>query len=144
MVTSLIAQHQIIQGMRGKQGQKYVKWGRKRFTYLVLVTITTKIPQSCISPYNVWRSLRNRALWVLFHRLTHIYIFSVKINYARHVPDLRAIVMSTQRLMGNVIAQTPTLGSLSWSLFQVSLILLVWERPGILKVSRNLRRRKEG
>lgn len=103
-----------------------------------------KIPQSCISPYNVQRSLRDRALWVLFHRLIHIHIFSVKINYSGHVLDLGAIVMSTQRLMGNVMAQTPTLGSLSWSLFQASLILLVWERPGILKMSRILRRRKEG
>lgn len=64
-------------------------------------------------------------------------------NCFRHVPDYR---MPKQRLIGNVIAQTPTLDSLSWYLFQATLIRLVWERPinRIPKISKTLRRRKEG
>lgn len=82
-------------------------------------------------------------MWVQFHRLTYIHIFSVKMNCFRHVPDYR---MPKQRLIGNVIAQTPTLDSLSWYLFQATLIRLVWERPinRIPKISKTLRRRKEG
>lgn len=84
-------------------------------------------------------------MWVQFHRLTYIRIFPVKMNCFRHVPDYRAIVLPKQRLIGNIIAQTPTLDSLSCCLFQATLIRLVWEKPinRIPKISKILRS-KEG
>ena len=101
-----------------------------------------KIPHLCTSLFNLQAPQRDKAVLVLFPRVTYV-----------HVLQLKSIVAGMFWVVGlfDAEAEANGQGSCPDSLgfpkllsLLAPLILPVWERPGIPQMSRILRRRQGG
>ena len=116
---------------------------KKWLTYLVLIKTMAKIPHVCMSLFNLQTALRDKAVLVLFPRLTHVHMFFSWNALSQACSGFMGLFDAEAKFNGQ--GSSPDSPEFSKLLSLLApLILPVWERPRIPQTSRILKRRKGG